>query len=208
MTIALPRASVSVSSPQGLLYSGETVTLQCNIPGYTGWTSYYWYKNNQLFSQTSKTTIIPIPITKTGQTDQFRCEGTRSGRPKASQLSDTFSFSINALPRASVSVSSPQGLLYSGETVTLQCNIPGYTGWTSYYWYKNNQLFSQTSKTTIIPIPITKTGQTDQFRCEGARERILKASQLSDTFSFSINGTCTIYVGRMCMMGGHGRKQL
>ncbi|KAL0970077.1 hypothetical protein UPYG_G00236860 [Umbra pygmaea] len=181
---ALPRASVSVS-PQGLLYSGETVTLQCNIPDYTDWTYYYWYENNQRLSQTSKTISITIPITKTGQSDQYRCKGWRTDCPQDSQLSDTFSFRINALPRASVSV-SPQGLLYSGETVTLQCNIPDYTGWTYYYWYENNQRLSQTSKTISITIPITKTGQSDQYRCKGWRTDCPQDSQLSDTFSFRI----------------------
>jgi hypothetical protein len=82
LSTALPEASVSVS-PQGLLYSGETVNLQCVIPGYTDW-MYLWFRDNQqLPSQTSKS--ITFPITQTGQ---YRCEGKRRDHPQRSQPSD------------------------------------------------------------------------------------------------------------------------
>ncbi|XP_045557694.1 basement membrane-specific heparan sulfate proteoglycan core protein isoform X2 [Salmo salar] len=281
---ALPRASVSVS-PQGLLYSGETVSLQCVIRGYTSWT-YYWSRDNQhLPSQTSKGIIFTIPITltgQTGQTGQYRCEGLRTDRPQrslpsddvtisvtalpkatltvepnpvfpgetvtlmcsvgsdsiwnyqwykdrndnvvsqsdrhtitgdtltingatvnespywcqgkresrptSSSISDPVTITVNALPRASVSV-SPQGLLYSGETVSLQCDIPGYTDWT-YYWFRDNQhLPSQTSKGIIFTIPITltgQTGQTGQYRCEGLRTDRPQRSLPSDDVTISV----------------------
>ncbi|KAK6291895.1 hypothetical protein J4Q44_G00376800 [Coregonus suidteri] len=189
LSTALPVASVSIS-PQGLLYSGETVTLQCIIPGYTDWT-YYWYKNNQhLPDETSKVINITIPITQTGLVGQYRCEGTRTDRPQTSQpsgnitisvtgdtltissvaesdqvlywcqgenrsrsissiISDPVRVTLNALPTASVKIVTPQGLLYPGETVTLQCDISDYTDWT-YRWFRDNQeLPIQTRKNTI-----------------------------------------------------------
>ncbi|XP_029610067.1 basement membrane-specific heparan sulfate proteoglycan core protein [Salmo trutta] len=283
---ALPVASVSVS-PQGLLYSGETVSLQCVIPDYTDWT-YYWFRDNQhLPSQTSKAIDITIPITLTGQTGQYRCEGLRTDRPQRSQpsdditisvtalpkatltvepnpvfpgetvtlmcsvgsdsiwnyqwykdrndnvlsqsvrhtitgdtltisgstvnegpywcqgkresrptsssISDPVTITVNALPRASVSV-SPQGLLYSGETVSLQCVIPGYTDWT-YRWFRYNQhLPSQTSKAIDITIHITLTGQAGQYRCEGLRNDRPQRSQPSDDITISVTALPTASV--------------
>ncbi|XP_036843296.1 basement membrane-specific heparan sulfate proteoglycan core protein-like isoform X4 [Oncorhynchus mykiss] len=255
---ALPEASVSVS-PQGLLYSGETVSLQCVIPDYTDW-MFLWFRENQQFpSQTSKS--ITFPITQTGQ---YRCEGKRRDHPRWSQpseyvtisvtafpkatltvkpnpvfpgetvtlmcsvgsdsiwsykwykdrndnvvsqsvrhtitgdtltisraaesvhglywcqgeiqsrsissiISDPVTITLNALPTASVKIVTPQGLLYPGETVTLQCDMSDYTGWT-YRWFRHNHhLPSQTSKAIDITIPITLTGQVGQYRCVGRR---------------------------------------
>ena len=93
LSTALPVASVSVS-PQGLLYSGERVRLQCVIPGYTDW-RYYWYKNNQhLPDETSKVIDITIPITLTGQAGQYRCEGNRVSRPTSSPPSDPVTLTV------------------------------------------------------------------------------------------------------------------
>ncbi|XP_071020326.1 leukocyte immunoglobulin-like receptor subfamily A member 4 [Oncorhynchus clarkii lewisi] len=189
---ALPLASVSVS-PQGLLYSGETVSLQCVIPGYTDW-RYNWYKNNQhLPDETSKVIDITIPITLTGQAGQYWCEGNRVSRPTSSQPSDPVTLTVKALPVASVSV-SPQGLLYSGETVSLQCVIPGYTDW-RYYWYKNNQHFPhETSKVIDITIPITQTGQAGQYWCEGNRVSRPTSSQPSDPVTLTVKALPTASV--------------
>ncbi|KAM9401124.1 basement membrane-specific heparan sulfate proteoglycan core protein-like [Salvelinus alpinus] len=178
---ALPVASVSVS-PQGLLYSGETVSLQCVIPGYTDWT-YYWYKNNQhLPDETSKVIDITIPITLTGQAGQYRCEGTRTDQPQRSQPSDDITISVTALPTASVKIVTPQGFLYPGETVTLQCDISDYTDWT-YRWFRyNKELPSQTRKTITISFP----DQAGQYQCVGNRVSRPTSSQPSNAITLTV----------------------
>ncbi|XP_045557366.1 B-cell receptor CD22 [Salmo salar] len=168
---ALPSASVSVSAP-GPLYYGDTVSLQCDIPDYTD-LMYYWYKNNQPgYSTHGKTLTISLP----DQDGQYQCWGTRRDRPQKSQLSRALSIQLTALPTASVSV-SPQGLLYSGETVSLQCDIPDYTDWT-YHWSRNNQPGSGThGKTINISLP----DQDGQYQCLGTRRDRPQKSQLSGT---------------------------
>ncbi|XP_036843299.1 basement membrane-specific heparan sulfate proteoglycan core protein-like isoform X7 [Oncorhynchus mykiss] len=162
---ALPVASVSVS-PRGLLYSGETVSLQCVIPGYTDWT-YRWFRyNHHLPSQTSKAIDITIPITLTVQLGQYRCEGLRTDRPQRSQPSNVVTISVTALPTASVKIVTPQGLLYPGETVTLQCDISDYTDWT-YRWFRyNKKLLIHSRKTITISLP----DQAGQYQCVGMRK--------------------------------------
>ncbi|XP_064787559.1 B-cell receptor CD22-like isoform X2 [Oncorhynchus masou masou] len=153
-----PRATLRIS-PQGLLYSGDTVTLQCDIPDYTDWT-YYWYINNQPGSSThGKTITISLP----DQAGQYQCLGTRRDRPQNSQRSKAFSIQLTALPTASVSI-SPQGLLYPGETVSMQCDISDYTDWT-YSWYIGNNLHSGTPGKTIT----TLSNRAGQYRCAGVR---------------------------------------
>ncbi|XP_064787437.1 basement membrane-specific heparan sulfate proteoglycan core protein-like isoform X2 [Oncorhynchus masou masou] len=178
---ALPMASVKIVTPLGLLYPGETVTLQCDISDYTDWT-YRWFRyNEELLTKTRKNNIS-LP----DQAGQYRCVGTRKGRPQKSYYSSALPIIITALPTASVKIVTPQGLLYPGETVTLQCDISDYTDWT-YYWFRDtHHLPSQTSKAIDITIPITLTGQAGQYRCEGLRTDRPQRSQTSDVVTISV----------------------
>ncbi|XP_052353293.1 B-cell receptor CD22-like [Oncorhynchus keta] len=162
-----PRATLRIT-PQGLLYSGDTVTLQCDIPDYTDWT-YYWSRNNQPGSSTHGKIIISLP----DQAGQYQCWGTRKDQPQKSQLSRALSIQFIALPTASVSI-SPQGLLHSGETVSLQCDISMYTDW-MYSWYIGNNIHSSMPGKTIT----TLSNQAGQYRCAGVRTGRPQWSQVS-----------------------------
>ncbi|XP_045556580.1 basement membrane-specific heparan sulfate proteoglycan core protein [Salmo salar] len=186
---ALPRASVSVS-PQGLLYSGETVSLQCDIPGYTDWT-YYWFRDNQhLPSQTSKGIIFNIPITltgQTGQTGQYRCEGLRTDRPQRSLPSDDVTISVTALPKATLTVEPNP--VFPGETVTFMCSVGSYSSW-SYKWYedRNDNVVSQSGYSNIRVSHISKAAESDQgqYWCEGNRVSRPTSSQPSDPVTLTV----------------------
>ncbi|XP_034146533.1 B-cell receptor CD22-like [Esox lucius] len=173
----LPRASVKIVSPQEPLYTGDRVTLQCNIPEYTDWT-YVWYRDHQyLPSQTSKTITVSLPI----NAGQYQCQGKRTDQPQSSYMSPNHPISVTALPTASVSV-SPHGLLYSGETVTLQCDISDYTDWT-YWWYRKDQLQSPGSPSKTIT---TLSDQVSQYQCQGRRTDRPQSSQRSVYLHISV----------------------
>ncbi|XP_045071829.1 basement membrane-specific heparan sulfate proteoglycan core protein-like [Coregonus clupeaformis] len=186
---SLPISSVSVS-PQGLLYSGETVTLQCVIPGYTDWT-YYWYKNNQsLPDETSKIIDITIPITQPGLVGQYRCEGTRTDRPQTSQPSGDITISVTALPKATLTVKPNPA--YTGETVTLTCSVGSDSSW-SYQWYKdrNDNVVSLSGRHTITgdTLTISRAGVSDQgqYWCQGEIRSRSISSIISDPVTITLN---------------------
>nr|XP_029530106.1 basement membrane-specific heparan sulfate proteoglycan core protein-like isoform X4 [Oncorhynchus nerka] len=178
----LPKATLTVEPNP--VFPGETVTLTCSVESDSIW-NYQWYKdrNDNVVSQSGRHTITGDTLTINGSTvneGPYWCQGERESRPTSSSISDPVTITVNALPVASVSV-SPQGLLYSGETVSLQCVIPGYTDW-MYLWFRDNQqLPSQTSKS--ITFPITQTGQ---YRCEGKRRDHPQRSQPSDYVTLSV----------------------
>nr|XP_023999135.1 basement membrane-specific heparan sulfate proteoglycan core protein-like [Salvelinus alpinus] len=174
---ALPTASVKIVTTQETLYSGDTVELRCAISIYTDWT-YRWLINKEwLSSQTSKTTTISL----SDQAGQYQCQGTRTKRPQNSYLSSSLHISVTALPTASVKA-SPRGPLYSGETVTLQCDISDYRDWT-YLWQRDNQLLPNlTSKTTTISLP----DQAGQYQCEGTRTRRPERTYLSSSLTIIV----------------------
>uniref|UniRef100_A0A8C7JAD8 Ig-like domain-containing protein n=1 Tax=Oncorhynchus kisutch TaxID=8019 RepID=A0A8C7JAD8_ONCKI len=186
---ALPKTTLTIEPNPA--FTGEKVTLKCSVRSYSIW-SYKWYKdrNDNVVSQSGRHTITGDTLTINGATvneGPYWCQGERDSRPTSSSISDPVTITVNALPVASVSVSS-QGLLYSGETVSLQCVIPAYTDW-RYYWYKNNQhLPDETSKVIYITIPITQTGQAGQYWCEGNRVSRPTSSLPSDPVTLTVKG--------------------
>uniref|UniRef100_A0A6Q2XSC3 Ig-like domain-containing protein n=1 Tax=Esox lucius TaxID=8010 RepID=A0A6Q2XSC3_ESOLU len=169
---ALPKASVSVS-PHGLLYSGETVTLQCDISEYTDWT-YRWYQNNQpLPTQTSKTVRYIIPIIKTGQTGLYRCEGMRTERPQRSQPSNDLS--IN------------QKDILTGDSVTLTCTES--SGW-RFYWYRHRQDSEPVATTSGSSYTLSQVSVSDggQYRCRAGRGDPVYYTQYSEPVHIQVTG--------------------
>ncbi|XP_034146716.1 carcinoembryonic antigen-related cell adhesion molecule 5-like [Esox lucius] len=175
--IEKPSASMKIVSPQEPLYTGDRVTIQCNIPEYTDWT-YVWYRDNQqLPSETSET----ITISLQDKAGQYQCHGKRTCWPSQSYPSSYLPISGIDLPIASVRV-SPHGLLYSGESVTLQCDISDYTDWT-YRWYRNKKLQSSGSPSKIIT-PLSD--QVALYQCQGRRTDRPKSSQRSVSLHISV----------------------
>uniref|UniRef100_A0A4W5NET7 Ig-like domain-containing protein n=1 Tax=Hucho hucho TaxID=62062 RepID=A0A4W5NET7_9TELE len=156
------------------IFSGETVTMRCDIQGggESDW-RYEWHNNRKsVYSNTNpEYRISPVYTSNSGS---YTCQGVKG--LKSSETSDAVQLTVSALPSATLRI-SPQGLLYSGETVTLQCDIPGYTDWT-YLWSRNNQPGSSTHGKTIT---ISLSDQDGQYQCEGTRKYRPQHSQLSGT---------------------------
>ncbi|XP_071022856.1 leukocyte immunoglobulin-like receptor subfamily A member 4 [Oncorhynchus clarkii lewisi] len=181
---ALPTASVKIVTPQGLLYPGETVTLQCDISDYTDWT-YRWFRyNEELPIQTRKTTIS-LP----DQADQYSCVGMRKGWPQKSYHSSALPIIITALPKTTLTVEPNPA--YTGEKVTLKCSVESDSIW-SYKWYKdrNYNVVSQSVRHTITgdTHTISRAAESDQgqYWCEGNRVSRPTSSQPSDHVTLTV----------------------
>ncbi|XP_062371796.1 leukocyte immunoglobulin-like receptor subfamily B member 2 isoform X2 [Sardina pilchardus] len=160
---APPTATVVVVSPQSPFYFGERVTLRCNIANYTDWGPYSWYRDNSpLPSQASETITITLPQ----EAGQYQCFGQRKDRPQISSTSPSAEITYDVLPTATVMVVSSQRPFYSGERVTLRCDIANYRDWGPYSWYRDNSpLPSQASEFITITLP----QEEGQYQCSGQR---------------------------------------
>ncbi|XP_045556547.1 sialoadhesin [Salmo salar] len=177
---SLPRASVSVS-PQGPLYYGDTVSLQCDIPDYTDW-MYYWYINNQPgYSTHGKTLTISVP-------DQAG-QGKRTMRPQWSNPSSSLSIIVTALPEPTLTVEPNP--VFPGETVTLTCSVESDSIW-NYQWYKdrNDNVVSQSVRHTITgdTLTISRAAESDQglYWCQGERRSRPTSSQPSNVITLTV----------------------
>ncbi|XP_076145689.1 uncharacterized protein LOC143127858 [Alosa pseudoharengus] len=157
---ALPTATVTVESPEGPYYPGDEVTLRCDIAEYTDWNWYAWYEDGYYIKKRGSQAITIYLLDQAVQY-LYTCEGSRVTRPKTSQRSTPVSVSVRALPAATLTV-TPQSPVFTGESVTLSCDIKSYSGWT-YKWFKDR---TPEPKLTLHPGHQLLTGDLVTLRCE------------------------------------------
>uniref|UniRef100_A0A3P8XH46 Ig-like domain-containing protein n=1 Tax=Esox lucius TaxID=8010 RepID=A0A3P8XH46_ESOLU len=175
-------ASVSVS-PHDLLYSGETVTLQCDISDYTDWT-YWWYRNKQLLSPGSPSKTI---TTLSDQVSQYQCQGRRTDRPQSSQRSVSLHISVTGIkPKAKVSSDKKDILI--GDSMTLTCTVES-SGW-RFYWYRPRQDSEPVATTSGSSYTLSQVSVSDggQYRCRAGRGDPVYYTQYSETVHIQVSG--------------------
>ncbi|KAI4897767.1 hypothetical protein NFI96_007600, partial [Prochilodus magdalenae] len=128
------KAMVNIK-PEKQVFKGEPVTLRCDIQagGDTEWT-YSWYKDDSLYPnrRTQEFTISSVTESNAGK---YTCRGERTNDLQKSEISDAVTLTVSDVAQAVLSV-SPQSWLTEGDSVTLSCEVTGFsTGWT-FSWYR------------------------------------------------------------------------
>ncbi|XP_053340404.1 carcinoembryonic antigen-related cell adhesion molecule 5-like [Clarias gariepinus] len=172
---AKPKPTVRVN-PQSSIYTGDTVTLTCELNQGTGW-EFLWYKNDQplqrLSSDPENTNTLPVTVNNTGDT-VYKCRAHRNNTWAKShydtEYSDEDTITAKAKPKPTVRV-NPQSSIYTGDTVTLTCELQEFTGW-EFLWYKYNQPLQRFStepvNTNTLPVTVNNTGDT-VYKCRARR---------------------------------------
>ncbi|XP_067255898.1 Fc receptor-like protein 5 isoform X2 [Chanodichthys erythropterus] len=164
----LPTPTLTVT-PDGPVFTGETVSLKCEIKSdHSDW-RYEWYKgsadNNVMLKKpehhTGDTLIIQ---TATSDEGQYTCKGRIDGRPVSSHSSAAVSLSVKDKPKPNLTV-SPQSSVFTGDTVTLSCDVGQSSGWT-FLWKKDSNHESPDEATKTISSVRVSDGGTYQCRAE------------------------------------------
>ncbi|KAF5895794.1 Fc receptor-like protein 5 isoform X1, partial [Clarias magur] len=128
---AKPKPTVRVN-PQSSIYTGDTVTLTCELQESTGW-EFLWYKYDEQLQDFNTNTLS---VNNTGDT-VYKC---RARRDKAwarteyyTEYSNEVMITATERPQAVLSV-SPKSWLTEGDSVTLNCEVTNSTDWT-FSWY-------------------------------------------------------------------------
>ncbi|XP_066536454.1 Fc receptor-like protein 5, partial [Hoplias malabaricus] len=198
LTVKDPPTPSLTIEPEGDVFSGDSVTLKCEIKSDLRWT-YYWEKWNTRswwseVSQSGSYTVNTDTLTIRSITDrdQYRCRGWNSDRSLSSYYSNTFTLTVKALPTPSLTV-EPEGDVFRGESVSLKCEIKGYSGWT-YQWEKSkgsgwttvSQSEYYTVNTDTLTIGEDYVSNRDQYRCRGQKTGRSLSSYYSEPFTFTV----------------------
>ncbi|KAK3546079.1 hypothetical protein QTP70_020616, partial [Hemibagrus guttatus] len=93
-----------------------------------------------------------------------------------------------AKPKATVRV-NPQSSVYTGDTVTLSCELQQETGW-EFQWNKNNQLLQNSEQENTLKMTEDNAGETE-YKCHASRRNyhpqiIIYYTELSDPVKITV----------------------
>ncbi|XP_058251914.1 Fc receptor-like protein 5 [Hemibagrus wyckioides] len=170
-----PKALVSIT-PDTHVFIGETVVLTCDIQGGGDtWWTYSWNKSNnelseggeRFYTDSTRKEFI-IWTAEDSDSAPYTCRG--HGRDsQSSEISDDVSLTVSVKPKPTVRV-NPQSSIYTGDTVTLSCELQQGTGW-EFYWYKNNQELRNLNSEQVnrLNVTVDNVGETEYKCCAGRR---------------------------------------
>ncbi|KAL6490977.1 hypothetical protein MHYP_G00013220 [Metynnis hypsauchen] len=184
---ALPRATLTVEPNWSPVFTGESVTLKCEIESYSYW-RYQWYKGSSRTavyqSQTNTFTIRPA-----ADQDQYWCRGERDNRPSSSQYSNIVGFSVEAEKPKPELTSSHKGAALIGNPVVLYCELDQSAGW-RFYWSKHTQSPENETKTETHSYTISSVSVSDggQYWCRAGRGNPVYYTHYSDALWINVTG--------------------
>ncbi|XP_067381113.1 Fc receptor-like protein 5 isoform X2 [Channa argus] len=139
-----PRASVTAD--RTVIPAGDTGTLTCSVDDSEGW-KYDWFRQTSWFSTPQTIRGGGRDTISISEGGIYYCRGKRGNSVYSTEKSDTVTIEKTVSNRATVTLDPNWPLIYTGETVTVRCEIQGggRTKWT-YEWKENNLLISKTQK--------------------------------------------------------------
>ncbi|XP_058250430.1 uncharacterized protein LOC131355885 isoform X6 [Hemibagrus wyckioides] len=201
---AKPTPTVRVN-PQSSVYTGDTVTLSCELQQETGW-EFLWYRNNQLQSLNSEQeNTLKVTVVNAGERE-YKCQAIRGNYStwnrdyyngySFTKCSNPVKITVRAKPTPTVRV-NPQSSVYTGDTVTLSCELQQGTGW-GFLWYRNNQLQNLNSEQeNTLKVTVVNAGERE-YKCQATRGNY--STEFSDPVKITVrdynpNGPETCCVG-------------
>ncbi|KAI5628787.1 Fc receptor-like protein 5, partial [Silurus asotus] len=162
------------------IYTGDTVTLNCNLQS-TGW-SFSWYKGYQKSPEPQNTNPLSVIISNEGQTTYY-CKALRGNYE--SEFSAAVIITAKARPKPVVKI-HPAENVFIGENVTLTCDIQTEGPW-KYHWYRNNEEISDAARKRTYMIIDVKAFNKGAYRCDGSQSSDPKYTQSSDAVTLTVS---------------------
>ncbi|KAI5085943.1 Fc receptor-like protein 5, partial [Silurus meridionalis] len=177
-----PTPTVSVN-PQSSIYTGDTVTLNCNLQS-TGWSfSWYNYYHNSypLSPEASNTNTFIVKDSNKGRTTYY-CKALRGNYE--SEFSAAVTVTVKARPKPVVKI-HPAVNVFIGETVTLTCDIQTGGSW-KYHWYRSNEEIRAAAGKKTYTITDVKYSNKGPYSCKGTQSSDPKYTQSSDAVTLTV----------------------
>ncbi|XP_062372733.1 low affinity immunoglobulin gamma Fc region receptor II-like [Sardina pilchardus] len=178
ITADTPWAVIIVESPQQPFYSGDRVTLKCEISQDEGWDwEYHWVRNgSSLQVSTNRTITVTLP----DESGLYRCFGRREDLQSNDSPNITIVF--KALP--AILTLDPQSPVFPGENITLKCEIGSCGGWT-FKWHEGSDsgpVYESIQNTFTVRAASNET----KYWCQGERTDRPTASERSNEVNIQV----------------------
>ncbi|XP_035375902.1 Fc receptor-like protein 5 [Electrophorus electricus] len=182
--MAKPKPTVKVK-PQTSVYTGDTVTLSCEVQQSTGWTFFWYIYSQQPKSWTTvrKNNIMNVTVSEEG-TSEYDCTARRG--QYYTHYSDVVKITAAARPKAVASI-KPDPQVFEGETVTLRCNIQGRGVFRWQYSWNEEGSLSPVSREQVYTISGAEESHTGNYTCRGTEAGGSRYSHTSDAVTLTVS---------------------
>uniref|UniRef100_A0A3Q4IFH1 Ig-like domain-containing protein n=1 Tax=Neolamprologus brichardi TaxID=32507 RepID=A0A3Q4IFH1_NEOBR len=176
------KPTVTLQPPWTQIYSGETISVRCEIQGGEGaqWT-YEWRQDQVNIPDTSSEYRI-IRVTES-DSGGYSCRGKRTYL--LTEWSDTITLSVSLSNRPVVTLYPNWSEIYRGETITVRCEIHGGDTEWDYEWETNSMI--KAPNQNEYRIRSASSFNSGNYRCKGR----MKSSQ-HETTEWSDSVTLTV----------------
>ncbi|XP_045898687.1 high affinity immunoglobulin gamma Fc receptor I-like, partial [Micropterus dolomieu] len=177
LTVSSKRPKAELSADRRDFPAGGSVTLSCSVNPSSGW-KYFWYRGEKTSEplNTQDAVFISDGQISVSQGGLYWCRGGRGDPVYYTEDSDPVSINKIIPNRAVVTLQPNWSEIYSGETITLRCEIKdgGDTEW-EYEW----ETFSSYKplKDSEYRIRYAYSAHSGDYRCKGR----MKSAQQSST---------------------------
>ncbi|XP_025761428.1 B-cell receptor CD22 [Oreochromis niloticus] len=182
LTVSSSKPRATLTAHSSVIPAGGSVTLSCSVEGSAGW-KFDWFRRDSEFSGAQKigagTSEHTISISEGGI---YYCRGGR-GDPVFS-TEDSAPVTIQKQVLAAVKLQHSWSQIFTGETITLRCEIQGGEGkvW-KYEWTAPNTNSPPTSSEyRISRVSVSHSGD---YRCRGSSDYLLTG--WSDAFRLTVS---------------------
>ncbi|KAG1937952.1 Fc receptor-like protein [Pimephales promelas] len=165
--------------PQSSVFTGDTVTLSCDVGRSTGWT-FHWMKDSnwESIDYTGTKTISSVRVSDGGT---YWCRAERGN--SYTDFSNAIQITVRERPKPVVKV-EPDVRVFRGERVTLTCDIQETGVWT-YSWYKDQDNSRRTDQIYIITS--VDSSHAGLYRCRGTQTETQQHSEISDGVTLTVS---------------------
>ncbi|KAL4007128.1 forkhead box protein B [Sarotherodon galilaeus] len=173
------RTNVKLQHSWSQIFTGETITLRCEIQGGEGkvW-KYEWTAPNTNSPPTSSEyRISRVSVSHSGD---YRCRG--SSDYLLTGWSDAFTLTVSYKPRATLTAGTT--IIPVGGSVTLTCSVQSSDGW-KYEWFRRTQTTSEVQIRDQQNRDI-RVSQGGIYSCRGTRGNPVYYTDISDDVTIEI----------------------
>uniref|UniRef100_A0A087XWV0 Ig-like domain-containing protein n=1 Tax=Poecilia formosa TaxID=48698 RepID=A0A087XWV0_POEFO len=180
----------TVRADKRLIPVGGNVTLTCSVDNPTEW-KYYWFRHTgnisevQTVDEGKSENVISI-----SQGGVYYCQGGRGSPVFFTEESHRITIEKRVSNMASVSLRPDWPVIYSGETITVRCEISG--GRNNEWVYEWSKPISDTLPTNEYRIVDASESSSGNYRCLGRNKQDLYSStEWSDITTVTVSAAPT-----------------
>ncbi|KAG7999348.1 Fc receptor-like protein 5, partial [Nibea albiflora] len=165
---------------------GGSVTLTCSVkPSSPGW-KYFWYRGEKTSEPlTTQDVLLSTGQFSVSQEGVYMCRGGRGEPVDYTEYSDSISINKNVDNKAAVTLQPNWSEIFSGETITLRCEIKngGDTEW-EYEWKTSSS--TKPSSPNEVSIRSASVSHSGVYSCKG-RMKNDQSTDWSDPINLTVS---------------------